>query len=422
MWKKRMICMVLAVSVLAAAGCGDGAKEEIDSGHSTRQIQAKELTADAGMLIFQDYAEIPGMQPVQQFAYELLANHLEEENPVICAPSVYVALCMLANGAKGETKKEFQKVMGDDLSCLPEYIMHLLPQDQEGITLTVVNTAWIDKDFQAKEVWLGTVKSLFDASVYQADLDTDQTRKDINQWVSNHTNGMVEELLQQNLNEQARLALLDALYFQAEWQEPFQLGITRTGQFHLDDGSVKKVPVMYQLYSACDYLKDDTSEGVVLPYADSSYAFVAIKPTGKESIREWYAACSAKKLWKLLQNKERRGVDLELVKFQARYRGNLVESLKKMGISRAFDREQADFTKIGISKQGFSPYVSDILQEAVVEVAEEGTKAAAATIVEMSDGGGMADVVPVEFDRPFFYMIADMNTGLPVFTGIMDAP
>ena len=115
-------------------------------------------------------------------------------------------------------------------------------------------------------------------------------------------------------------------------------------------------------------------------------------------------------------------VDLSLVKFQAKCKEDLVDSLKKMGIVKAFDPKKADFTLLGTSSQGNSLHISKVLQEAVIEVAEDGTKASASTVVAMEDGGSVMEPVPVAFDRSFLYMIMDMEREMPVFIGIMDDP
>lgn len=389
------------------------------AGESLDLLTAKKL--DPGEMICIDYSE-PSMEPVQEFAYEMLSCNLKKKNPVFSPVSAYLALCMAANGAQGKTKKELQRVLGEDLLCLPDYVMNLLPQKKEGFTLEAANSVWMDQEFHVEKPWLTQAVSLFDASVYEADLDTAAARKDINAWVSSQTNKMIPKLLSANLDRSTRLALLNALYFQAEWENKFEVHYTAEGEFRLDNGSVQKVPMMYQLYSGCEYIKDASCEGVVLPYKNSGYAFVAVKPVGKKSIRKWYQSYSAEKLQKLIAGRKSMDVDLGLVKFQARCSQDLVGSLKKMGIARAFDPVKADFTRLGTSSQGNSLYIGKVLQEAVVEVAEEGTKAAAATVVSMEDGCGMIDPVPVVFDRSFLYLIMDMEHGMPVFMGIMDQP
>ncbi len=98
----------------------------------------------------------------------------------------------------------------------------------------------------------------------------------------------------------------------------------------------------------------------------------------------------------------------------------LNNSLKKIGIKKAFDAEKADFSLIGKSKENL--YLSFVLQEAVISVAEEGTEAAAATMGAMSGSGMPMEMPSVDFDRSFLYMIVDMESGAPLFMGILDQP
>ena len=161
----------------------------------------------------------------------------------------------------------------------------------------------------------------------------------------------------------------------------------------------------------------------MLPYQDSNFAFVAVKPTGEESIRDWYASYSAEKLSALIQNREEKTVELALPKLETRCRMTLNDSLKKMGIKRVFNEKKADLSLLGKSKDDENLYLSLVLQEAVISVAEEGTEAAAATIGAVAAGTSLIlDMPIVHFDRSFFYMIMDMETGAPVFMGIADQP
>lgn len=418
--KRRIASIILIMISAVCIGCSSYSS---DGFTSSSKIHAKELTGDAGYAQNLDYDK-QSMQPVQKFAYDLLAYNIEEINPVLSPVSAYIALCMAGNGAEGETKEEFRNMLGGDMMCIPDELMNILPQNEESIQLTVANSAWIDDTFTARKEWLGTVKSLFDASVYQADLDTPETKDDINQWVSGHTNQKIPKLLEQTLDEDAKLALVNALYFHADWENKFDAAYTRERTFRLDDGTETETDMMYTMYQDCEYFKDDMSEGVLLPYKDSHFAFAAIKPRGKESIREWYESCSSEKLSELIAKREKEDVELSLVKFTANCKKKLNESLMQMGLVRAFDLEQADFSSIEDTKEQTGLYLGLVLQEAVIETAEEGTEAAAATFVEADAGEAMSTDMffPVTFDRSFLYMIMDMENEVPVFIGIMDNP
>ena len=449
---KRRVFICIMACMSAAVGCGPAQNGMMKQSAA----QVKELTQNVNVGMNLDYSK-PSMEPVCQFGYELLKNNMEEINPVLSPVSAYVTLSMVGNGAQGETKEELQQVLDSDLMCIPDDLMNTLPQDQNGMKLSVVNSAWINEEFAVKEEWLGTVKSLFDASVYQADLKAQTTADEINQWVSNNTNNRVQKLLEKPLEESAELVLLNALYFEADWKQKFEAEKTFDFFFNLDDfvqrknskkkenskeGSIQedvkeasaedsgelsdaamKVPMMHIDLEDGMYLKDDEAEGVILPYADCNLAFVAVKPLGEENIREWYASYNSQKLQDLIDGRQTLKVSLGLPKFTARCKKTLNDSLTNMGIRLAFDMEQADLSLIGEPANGGNLYLSRVLQEAQIEVAEEGTQAAAATMAELEAGGAMPeDLQIVQFNRSFLYMIMDMDSGAPVFIGIFDKP
>lgn len=430
--RKYVLTPIIVYLLTAVAGCGPAQKgsrqpsaSDATNLSSKSAEHAKELTQEIGIGINIDYSK-PSMQPVCEFGYGLLKQNLDENNPVLSPVSAYITLCMLGKGAQGATEEELREVLGSDMMCIPDDLMNTLPYNKEGTNtkLSIANSAWIDEVFTAQEQWLGTVKSLFDARVYQADLQADHTVTDINQWVSENTNEKITELLDEPLDEAAVLVLLNALYFEADWEQQFDAANTFDWNFTYDDGTVKRVPMMHDLIESCGYIKDDTAEGVILPYADSNLAFAAIKPLQEgENIRDWYTAYSAEKLQALIDGRKDLQVDLGLPKFTVRCRKNLNDSLKDIGIQLAFDAEQADLSLLGAAEGGGNLYLGMVMQEAEIEVGEEGTKAAAATIAEALAGGGMPqDLQVVSFDRSFLYMIIDMESGAPVFMGILDQP
>lgn len=410
--KKTLTTSILALAIAAAAFAGMSASPASGKGHFT--AQAKEKSADAKT----------STQKVQQFGYELMGQYLEEKNPVMSPVSAYVTLSMVANGAKGTTKKEFDNVLGSNTLELSESLMDTLPQKNGGTQLTIANSAWMDKEFTVKKKWLDTAKKKLLSDVYQAEeLGTNAVKNKINKWVDNRTNGLIPKLLDKKLDKETRLALVNALYFHADWQQQFQGESTGEGVFRLDDGTTVKADMMHAMNYSCGYFKNEDAQGVVMPYKDSNFAFVAVMPTGDTSIRDWYAAYDAEKLAALIDSRQDKDVELALPKFDARCRMTLNDALKQMGIQKAFDEEKADLTLLGKSSKDENLYLSFVLQEAVISVAEEGTEAAAATIGAIAAGTAfMPDKPVVHFDRSFLYLIMDMESGAPVFMGMVDQP
>ncbi len=409
--KKQLWIRALAFSLAAASAAGYGMYVQPAGGITS--VVAKETKADAQT----------GMQSVQKFGYHLMEQYIVEKNPVLSPVSAYIMLSMAGNGAKGATKKEFEKVLGSDLLSVSRELTRALPQKKDGVKLTVASSAWLDDQFAPKKAWLDAAKNQFQADVFEEDLSTEAAKDRLNRWVSDRTGNRIPKLLHKKMDARTRLALVNALYFQADWQQQFLPEGTFEENFKLDNGKTKKAELMHHRNYKCGYLKDDTSEGVVLPYKDSSFAFVAIRPLKEESIRDWYASYSAKKLTALLNGRETKDVELALPKFEIRCKKKLNESLKQLGLRQAFDEKKANLTLLGTSKDDGNLFLSFVLQESVIRVAEEGTEAAAATIGGISAGSAlMPDKPSVRFDRSFLYLIMDMDAGTPLFMGIVDEP
>lgn len=408
---KRKLFIILLTLTAAFTGCRTD-MWTVHAQTTNTQLQTNAKAADSHI----------STQSVRQFGWQLMEQYLQESNPVMSPVSAYILLSMAGNGAKGTTKKEFQNVLGSDMLSVSESLMQSLPQKEEHAQLTIANSAWMDSQFTPKQKWLETAKDRFQADVFQASLGTAATKNKINKWVRNRTNQLIPKLLDEKLDKNTRLALINTLYFKADWQQQFLAELTGKSNFWLDNGSSEKVDMMHAKMNECGYLKDDTSVGVVLPYQDSSLAFVAIKPSGKESIRDWFASYNTKKLSALIESRKTTAVELALPKFKVRCRLALNDSLQKMGIKKAFDASKADLSLLGKSQKNENLYLSFVLQEAVLSVAEEGTEAAAASMGGIAGAGYMPDTPVVHFDRSFLYLILDTESNVPVFMGIVDQP
>lgn len=409
--KKRLLLSALAVTAAAGTITAGGAWMRPSGG--MLPAQAKQQEKDGTQ----------ALKPVAQFGHKLFAQHLKETNPAVSPVSAYLTLCMVGSGAKGTTKKEFQNVLGKDMLSAPAAFDKVAGQEGDGVQLTVANSAWLDDAFTVNKKWLSTAKNLFGADVYEEDLGTEATKDKINQWASKRTNKKITKLLSKKLDKQARLALVNALYFHAKWQQEFIADSTHESDFHLDGGATETVDMMNGNIHNCGYFKDDASEGVVLPYKDSNFAFVAIKPLSGSTIRDWYQSYSPQGLAGLVAGRKTQEVELSIPKFTIRCKLDLKDSLKSIGIKKAFDEKKADLTLLGKSADDGNLYVSMIKQEAVISVAEKGTEAAAATFAGIAAGTAfMPDKPVVRFDRPFLYMIMDMESGVPLFMGIVDQP
>lgn len=393
------------------------------------ELESTSLTETTGVCI--DYV-IESYKNIQKFAYDLFAQHIDSENPVLSPVSAYLALSMAGCGADGTTKEEFYNVLGNDLLPLSDDMMNRLSIAGDRMNLSVANSAWIDDKFIANDTWLGTVKSLMDAEAFGTDLSTEQTMNKVNSWINDKTNGMIDTMLSEPLAQQTRLALFNTVYFKGKWELPFEPQNTHSESFYLqkEQGNEKQVEMMNLYRTDLEYLSNDFMEGVLLPYqknnenSDDTLAFIALKPTGKNNVREAYQKLTNEVISDILANRRTEMVNLKLPKFEVTFDKKLNESLMHMGLAECFDEENANFDQLGKTIYDDTLYIDLVRQKAKIIVDEEGTEAAAVTEVLMIDKCAMIVTEPKElyFNEPFIYMIMDMETEVPLFLGILDNP
>lgn len=443
--KKRLISIICAsaLTVGVLTGCGGvgvdlpkdgtidvgeekggigGVIEDIFGG--TMEVKAENLTENLGTAINIDYS-IASYEPVQTFSYELFKANMEEENPVLSPVSAYLALGMAGTGAKGGTLTEFQNVLGTDLVCIPHSLMTTLPREEEGMQISLANSAWVDDDFEAKQDYLVAIDSYYQSEVYRASLSTAQTMEDMNLWIDTNTNGLIDKLLEEPLDEDVRLVLFNTIYFKGEWMKEFSENNTREREFTLADGSVEQVDMMHLYEENLPYVNTDKATGVILPYKGGNMAFVALMPTGNDTVREMYEKLTWEDVSEMTGKQDWTLCNLQLPKFEVEFSKKLNDSLNEMGLVKAFDSNEADLSGMGTSKDGRNIFIDLVQQKAVVIVDEEGTEAAAVTeVVVTTESCVMYEEPPVDifFNQPFLYMIVDLENDTPLFMGIMDNP
>lgn len=395
-----------------------------DAAGSTMTVKAENLTANLGEGISIDYS-IQSYEAVQNFSYELFRENMTEENPVLSPVSAYLALGMAGAGAKGDTLLEFKQVLGEDLVCIPHSLMTTLPKDGENMQISLANSAWVDDDFEAKQDYLVAIDSYYQSEVYQAVLSDAQTMEDMNSWIDTNTNGLIDKLLEEPLDEDVRLVLFNTIYFKGKWMAEFDKNNTRERDFTKEDGSVEQVDMMHLYEENLPYINTDKAVGAILPYKESSLAMVALMPAGNDTVREMYEKLTWEDISQMTKEQNWTLCNVQLPKFEVEFARELNDSLKNMGLQKAFVETEADLSGMGTSKNGGNIFIDLVQQKAVVIVDEEGTEAAAVTEVVVADESCiMYEEPPVDifFNRPFLYMIVDMEKDIPLFVGIMDNP
>lgn len=345
-----------------------------------------------------------------------------EDNCLISPVSVLEALAMTANGAEEETLKQMETVFGTTVPQMNPYYYrynHSLPQG-ENYKLSIANSIWVKDDdkfevnlnfLQANEKWYG-------AEVRQAPFDNN-TLQDINQWVDTNTDGMIEKILD-DISPEAVMYLVNAVAFEAEWQKLYEESDVRDGVFTLSDGTEQDVKLMYS--TEHDYLQDENAQGFIKYYADKKYAFAALLPNEGVSVTDYIASLDGEKLHAMLENPVDVKVYAAIPEFESEYDVRMGGILSQMGMKDAFDMDRADFTGIG-SYPGQNIYISNVIHKTYIAVDPKGTKAAAATAVEIRNTAAVLEPEEVKYvylDRPFVYMLIDCETNTPVFIGVLN--
>ena len=364
-----------------------------------------------------------GAAAVADFGVRLFKTSMEEgENTLISPLSVLYALAMTANGADGETLAQMEQVLGMDVDNLNSYMLaylDLLPETKD-YKMSLANSIWFkdDPNFTVEQSFLQTNADYYGAGAYKAAFD-EGTRNDINNWVKEHTDGMIPEIIDE-IPDEAIMYLVNALAFDAKWADEYEEHQIREGRFTMENGTRQDVDMMHS--EEYTYLEDDLATGFIKYYKDRKYAFVAMLPNEGVSVSQYVDSLTGEHLRELLNNTQDLTVFASIPKFETEYDIEMSEVLQEMGMTDAFDYRVADFSKLGTyNVDGMNICINRVLHKTFISVSEQGTRAGAATAVEMVAEGAMeiVEFKEVVLDRPFVYMLIDCETNLPFFIGTM---
>lgn len=342
-----------------------------------------------------------------------------EQQDVFVSPlSVTYALGMLANGAVGDTQKEilegleFRSGKVDDINSLCHQLMIESPKLDKSTKVSIANAVVANKNKPLQPDFKNVVEKQYQALVTNQDFSSPATLSFINLWASELTHGMVPQLLDR-VHPDAVTYLLNALYFKGIWYRQFDKKRTQQESFTQADGKKLTVKMMHQkerFFAA----ENDNYQTVVLPYGNGSYEMVVLLPREGKDLSSLLQTMDAKKWKDNLKSTHSSEVDLKLPRFTSAYTRELNDVLKLLGMNTMFERGKADLTKMSKAKA----FVSMVLQKAKIEVDEEGSKAAAVTVVETLDAAAPPSR-PIMFhaNRPFMYAIVEHSTGTIFFMG-----
>ncbi len=375
------------------------------------------------------------------FAFDLYHAISGDEGNLFFSPhSISTALAMAYAGAGGETGAQMARTLR---FSLPEDRLHPAfnaldfalqsgpgADDGDAFTLNVANSVWGQNDYGFLPDYLDTLAVNYGQEVRPVDFrrDYEGARLRINDWVADETGDRIKDLIPEGaLNELTRLVLANAIYFNAAWQAPFDERATGDRPFHLLDGTQREVPMMRQ-QSDLRYASGDGYQAVELPYVGGDAVMTILVPDAGR-FAEFQDSLTGQAVRDAVGSLETRLVRLTMPRFEMESDFNLSETLKHMGMPDAFDDERANFSgmdgRLCRSRGDICLLISDVLHKAFVSVDETGTEAAAATAVIVGVTRAVQpdpDPIHLVVDRPFLFLIRDLDTGAILFLGRVILP
>lgn len=382
------------------------------------------------------------MEGLSKFTFDMFMKQRDGENIFISPYSISSALSMVYNGADGKTRTEIAEILGYDkidgytsdfskeantnMNSNEKYLIDALLNADPKVQINVANSIWMAENAKFNdsidEALLAPVRQYYGGDIFQVDFTLDETLEQVNGWVSDNTDGMIDPFLGQFQDKEAlMLFIANAIYFNGKWTLPFEKNNTRETSFYGTEGTTN-VDMMHMSGEQYRYLSSKGIRGVEIPYGSENLVMNVLIPEEPENmvIGEILAGKSSDELNQFLlaldnSSKIKLGT-LALPKFEMEYGTvDVTKALKELGMEEAFT-DNANFSLIGDNI-----FISSISHKAKIEVEEWGTKAAAATGIEMNTTSTQLDS-PINFivDVPFVFTIRDKVTGTILFIGEMN--
>jgi len=383
-----------------------------------------------------DSSEIVPLEPVQidltanqvtliqsgnSFAFDIFKRTLgaagENENLMISPLSISTALSMTLNGANNATREamiEALRVNGLTPETVNEsykkLVASLLSVDNKRINLNIANSVWTEKNFVVKKPFTDILTEYYTADSKSFDITDPEAPKSINTWIENKTNGLIKNMVDK-LESNSVMLLINAIYFKGKWNSQFDKSNTVTQPFYKSAGTTSDVPMMKQ---KADF-KAYTGDGFKMaefPYGQGNFVMDVILPDENNGLARITEILSESSFNEWIAGMRVTETELSFPRFKYGYKKKLKDILTDMGMGIAFT-DNADFSNIS----DIPLLINDVTHQSFIETNEEGTEAAAATIVDIGVTSAPSDPFVFIADHPFIYIIRETTTNSVLFMG-----
>jgi serpin B len=415
--RQRLPLFLAAPSLLAAlAGCADGEQPPAQA-REGRAITA--LTPELEAVVSAN----------DHLAFSLYKQLAAPSSNLFFSPfSVDAALSMTSLGAGGETETEMRAVLGipestDDYhEAFGALLADLTGAHRgRGYQLYLANRLFGQEGMPFTASFMNVTSSFYHAPLQTVDyrVDPEGARKEVNGWVSDNTQGIIQELIPLGaFDTDTRLTLANAIYFQSSWASAFDVKNTQNAPFLLEDGTEKPVPLMHSsgLFRTAS---DELFSMLSLDYADEELSMLLVLPVQRGALAQAEPMLDEQRWRALSSSLTEQKVAVSLPRFEARSELSLKDALAALGMPSAFG-SGADFSGLlepGIGREPL--HIEHVLHQSYVRVDEAGTTAAAASAVVVATRSASPEF---RVDQPFVFAIQDKLTGALLFLGRIADP
>ena len=412
--KKVLLFMGMIIALTLTACSNDSTEAVVEQPEQTGEFADIPLTA-------QQKKKVPVLN---DFALKLARQMAVENKSFVVSPlSVAFLLGMLDEGAEGETQAEIARTLGlgnanrEEVNALMAALLGYTQKADPSVTMAYANNVTLNAKFnyQLTETFDNAMKTYYDASVMTYDFSKPEALSAINNWSNEHSRGLIPSIIDE-LDEDAVMCLLNAIYFKGAWADPFDKSDTSGGGFKVN-GEWKKIAMMSKK-AVAGYYEEQGFKALRLAIGDGSYFMTLLLPDNNSTVTQMLSSLGNGKL--LLPEITEGEVDMLIPIFKTQTETDLIVQLSKLGVKRLFDPDFSQLTRM-VTGADNPLYVSLMKQKAQLGVNEEGTEGSAITLAEVRDGATGGQEQPKhEFyaTRPFAYYISEQKSGAILFMGV----
>ena len=352
----------------------------------------------------------------------------ENHNNFFTGPfSIHQALSMAMNGNEGEILQEYLDVLAyhglskEEANQAVKSLTTYLKEVDPKVKVNIANGIWYREGLSVQAPFKSALETYYDANISALDFNEPNAHQVINNWIASQTNDLIKNMLD-GIPREAVMYLVNAIYFKGDWKYQFDPQKTKKEPFFTESGSTLQVDMMESKGKVGLNIGGNARVNYLeIPYSTGQYQMAIIQPQSG-SLSSILSEITAENLALWSGNSRESSVILKMPKFKMKHKeNNLRVQLENMGLVTPFSPNSDNFTKI--FEGTFPPMlISRVIHEALIEVDEKGTEAAAATIIEIGVTSMPSGPSIITLDKPYFFLIKEKSSGAILFMGKLGNP